>query len=103
MGRESFVLDKLHFSFFLHFCKVTVLYDLSLTALAAAPLPNRAVRDAREIGSFRDSPSFHRPLISLASLHVSKDGQLADAISGGSERSYSARYFQKLHEYHSGD
>ena len=49
--------------------------DLSLTALAAAPLrsvPNRAVRDAREIGSFRDSPSFHRPLISLASLHVSK-------------------------------
>ena len=46
--------DELHFFslffFFLHFCKVTVLYDLSLTALAAAPLPNRAVRDAREIG-----------------------------------------------------
>ena len=28
---------------------------------AAALLPNRAVRDARVIGSFRDSPSFHTP------------------------------------------
>ena len=65
---------SLLFSFFLHFCKVTVLYDLSLTALAAAPLrsvPNRAVRDAREIGSFRDSLSFHKPLITLAEICIS--------------------------------
>ena len=44
---------------FMKFLKIVGAIRPLADSSAAALLPNRAVRDARVIGSFRDSPSFH--------------------------------------------
>jgi hypothetical protein len=46
---------------FMKFLKIVGAIRPLADSSAAALLPNRAVRDARVIGSFRDSPSFHTP------------------------------------------